>query len=74
MIYLTNCNNIMFYSFQLAARDLSYIPSHTQDIAYTMPFATQVVGNWLEQEIAQLIQGPITPYVDTNTAHFNDLK
>ena len=40
----------MGYSFQLAARDLLFVPSHIQDIN-TIVSVTPVVEHWLEQTI-----------------------
>ena len=45
--------HLMNYSFQLAARDLLYTPTHKQDI-HTTAFVTLVVEHRLEQELGQL--------------------
>ena len=44
----------MGYSFQLAARDLLYAPSHF--ILHTTAFITPVMEHWLEREIAQWVR------------------
>ena len=50
----TFCHYFMSYSFQLAARDLLYPPSHTE--WYTpQTFVTPVVEDRLEREIAQWV-------------------
>ena len=51
----THCHHFMDYSFQLAARNLLYAPSHRQDSIHITIVATPVVEHLLEWEIAQWV-------------------